>query len=225
MIIQKWKEMGIHAGSNIKFYDKEYNISGELDCVLDLSKYGGPHVICELKTAYGYYAEREIFGNKSLAPQPKMGHLLQLLVYLWKFQEQFPFGYLVYFFRDSMKRKTFKVSLHREGEIFYPVVDGRVWKTFTVNDILARYKELQYHIDNKIVPEMDFELQYSPAKIEDFRPKKLGGKDKISQTKYEAWQKGKLKPWEYVGDWQCALCEWRRVCYENVIDEPDKEHL
>ena len=99
------------------------------------------------------------------------------------------------------------------------------FSAFTVNDILARYKQLQEYINRKETPPKDYELQYSEEKIRDFRPKKLGGKDKISKTKYEAWEKGKLKPWEYVGDWMCKGCKWRKICYEDIVDEPNKTHL
>jgi hypothetical protein len=224
MIIEEAKEAGIWVQNSIKFYDKEFNISGEIDCLFaeppDGIIYPG-----EIKTAYGYYAEKEIIGNWKQPGQPRMGNLLQLLIYLWKFRAQFPYGRLIYFFRDSMKRRTFKVELELEGNLLYPKVEGKTNKLFSVNDILARYKELQHHIDKKIVPSKDYELQYSPEKIEDWKPEKLGGKGKIGKTKYDAWKKGKLKNYEYLGDWNCRLCSYRRECWGDVKDEPNKNSL
>ena len=224
ILVQQAKEAGIWVDNNIKFYDEEYNISGEIDCLI-AEPPDATIVPYEIKSFYGYYAAREIFGNKSISPQPKLNQLVQLLIYLWKFRNQFPYGRMAYFARDDIKRKTFKVSIHQEGELMHPVIDGKIWKSFTVNDILGRYKQLQDYIDNKEVPSKDYELQYPESKIRDFRPKKLGGKDKISKTKYEAWEKGKLKPWEYIGDFQCRMCAYRKICYPDMVDEPNKTHL
>jgi CRISPR/Cas system-associated exonuclease Cas4 (RecB family) len=219
MIVNEAKEAGIWVQNNVKFYNKEYNISGEID-TLFAEPPDGVIYPSEIKTGYGYFAEKEIMGNYKQPGQPKLGHLLQLLVYLWEFKEQFPYGRMIYFLRDSMKRRTFKVELEQQGDIFYPVVEGKVNKLFTVNDILSRYKELQHHIDNKIVPPQEFELQYSDRKIRDFAVK-----GKIGKTKFGKWEKGKLKTWEYMGDWPCRLCAYRNICYENVVDEPDKNSL
>jgi hypothetical protein len=218
IIVAQAKEAGIWVDNNIKFYDKEYNISGEIDCLI-AEPPNGVIVPYEIKSFYGYFAHREIFGNKSRAAQPKFDQLCQLLVYLWKFRDQFPYGRMAYFARDDIKRKTFKVALHQEGEIFYPVIDGKIFKLFTVNDILARYRQLQDYIDRKEVPPADYELQYSDAMIQDFAKK-----GKISKSKFEKWQKGKLNDYEYLGDWRCGgYCPYRLICYPNMIDKPLEE--
>jgi len=218
MIVDRCKEAGIYVDNSIKFYDEEYNVSGEIDVLL--TEPDGLIYPAEIKSAYGYYAEKEIMGNMKQRGQPKMGQLLQLLIYLWKFKDQFPYGRMVYFFRDSTKRRTFKVELEQQGNILYPKVEGQVIKTFSVNDILARYKELQHHIDNEIVPEKDYELQYPEAKIHDFAKK-----GKIGKTKYQNFLKGKLKDYEYLGDWNCrGYCPYSRICYEDAVF-PAKEHL
>jgi len=211
--------IGFKHKSHAELIYEEYNVSGELDVLL-AEPPDGTIYIGEVKSGYGYYAGKEIFGTARQEGSPKMDQLLQLLVYLWKFQAEFPYGRMIYFFRDSTKRRTFKVELQTEGNIQYPVVEGKVIKSFTINDILNRYKELQHYVDNDIIPPKDYELQYPDDKIKDFRKK-----DKIAKTKFEEWQKGKLKPYEYVGDWQCRYCDYRRECYPDIVDEPDKEHL
>lgn len=209
MLIDVWKEMGIWVDNNVKFVDKEHNISGEIDALLveppDGTIYG-----VEVKSFYGYFAEKEIFGNKSTLGKPKISQLLQTLIYLYHFRDRIPYFRMVYFGRDSVKRRTFKIELEQEGETFYPKIDGVVWRSFSVNDIYARYEKLQEHVDNKIIPPNDYELMYSDAKIEDFYKK-----GKIAKTKYEKWKNGKLGPNEVIGDWQCSYCRYKNECWDN----------
>ncbi len=218
MLTNTFKEMGIWVDNSVRFYDEENNISGELDVLL--REPNGVIYPAEIKSAYGYFAEKEIFGNKSQEGKPKLGQLLQLLVYLNYFKDDFSYGRMIYFFRDSTKRKTFKVGLEYEGNIIYPKVDDKVMRSFTINDMLNRYKELGEFVDTKTVPPKDYQLQYPPNQIKDFYAKK-----KISKTKFANWQNGKLKPYEYVGDWQCNFCRYKKSCFPDAIDPPTKTHL
>lgn len=207
MLVALWKEMGVWVDNNVKFVDLENNISGELDAILAEPPSGQLYGV-EVKSFYGYFAERELFGNKRVKGFPKMGQLLQTLIYLNHFEDRLPFFRMVYFGRDSVKRRTFKIELHHEGENKYPKVDGEVVRTFTMKDVLARYKLLQQHVDTKTVPTNDFELQYPDSKIEDYH-----SKGKVAKTKYEAWKKGKLKKHENIGDWQCSYCRYKETCW------------
>lgn len=209
MLIKLWKEMGIWVDNNIKFLDEENGISGELDAILieppDGQLYG-----VEVKSFYGYYAEKELLGTKRQQGFPKMGQLLQTLIYLNHFEDRLPYFRMVYFARDSVKRRTFKVELHHEGGIKYPKVEGEILRQFSVNDILDRYRSLRQHLDNKTIPPCDFELQFPDAKIEDFF-----AKGKVAKTKYDKWKKGKLGIHERIGDWQCSYCRFRDVCWSG----------
>jgi hypothetical protein len=214
VLVKQVIESGIWVDNNVKFYNEEYNISGEIDLLI-AEPPTGVIVPCEIKSAHGYFAKRDIFGNTRVKGHPKFNQLCQLLVYLYEFRDQFPYGRMVYFFRDDMARKSFKISLHQEGEIIYPVIDGEVFKLFTINDILARYKQVQDYINRGVVPPADYELQYPDAKIHDFASKEKG---KISKSKYEKWQKGQIK---YLGNWECSYCKWKGVCYPGVADSSD----
>lgn len=196
MLIDLWKEMGIWHDNNVKFLDSENNISGELDAIL--VEPSGQLYGTEVKSFYGYYAEKEILGNKSQKGFPKMSQLLQTLIYLNHFEDRLPYFRMVYFARDSVKRRTFKIELLHEGDIKYPIVEGEVIRQFSVNDILDRYRQLRQYLDMHQVPPNDYELQYPNAKIEDFYRK-----GKIAKTKYEKWKTGKLKSYEHIGDWMC----------------------
>jgi len=208
-LIKLWKEMGIWVDNSVKFFDAENNISGELDVILAEPPNGQLYGV-EVKSFYGYMAEKEILGNKSQKGFPKMNHLLQTLVYLNHFKDRLPFFRIAYFARDSVKRRTFKIELEQEGETLYPKVEGEVIKSFSLQDILARYKELSHHLETKTVPGNDFELQYDDAKIEDFF--KQG---KVAKTKYQKWKTGKLGIHERIGDWQCSYCRYKDTCWGN----------
>lgn len=208
-LIALWKEMGIWVDNNVKFFDEENNISGELDIILCEPPHGQLYGV-EVKSFYGYMAEKDIMGNKYQKGFPKMNQLLQTLVYLNHFKDRLPYFRMAYFARDSVKRRTFKIELEQEGEILYPKVEGDVIRSFSIQDILARYKELSHYLDTQVVPPNDFELQYNDSKIEDFFKK-----GKIAKTKYQKWQTKKLGPYEQIGDWQCSYCKYKDVCWGN----------
>jgi hypothetical protein len=208
-LVEIWKQMGVWVDNNIKFLDEENGISGELDAIL--VEPSGQLYGVEVKSFYGYNAEKEILGNKYHKGFPKMDHLLQTLVYLNFFQRDLPYFRIVYFDRGGAQRTTFKVELHQEGNIVYPKIDGEIIRTFTIGDILARYRELKQHVDSNTVPPNDFELQYSDESIEDFFQK-----GKVGKTKYEKWKKNKLAPYEYIGDWQCSYCQYKETCWSNI---------
>ena len=208
-LINYWKEMGIWYDNNVKFYDKENNISGELDVIL-VEPGTGQMYIGEVKTFYGYMAEKEIFGSKTDKPFPKMNNLLQTLVYLNHFKDTFPYARIIYFARDSGKRRTFKIELEQEGNILYPKVEGEIIRSFSIQDILARYKELEHYLKTNTIPKNDFELYYDDAKIEDFYQK-----GKVAKTKYQKYKTGKLHSNEKIGDWNCRYCNFSQICWDK----------
>jgi len=208
MLISKWKEMGVWIDNNVKFIDKKHNISGEIDAVLAEPPNGQLYGV-EVKSFYGYYSESELFGNRKKKGFPKINQLLQTLIYTDNFKNLLPYFRMVYFARDSVKRKTFLVEL--EGN--QPKVDGEPVTEFTMDDIYARYSKLQSCLDAGVIPPGDYELQYPREKIIDFY-----SKGKIGKTKYEKWQRGKLKKHENIGDWQCSYCRFSEVCYGSNKD-------
>lgn len=214
-LIEIFKQMGIWVANNVRFKDDEYNISGELDVVLvepDGTIYGG-----EIKTAYGYNAESEIIGNARKPGFPKMSHLLQTLVYCWVFRDQLPYFRLIYIFRDSCARRTFKIELEEHDGLHYPKIDGVVYTKFTLEDVLQRFKELDYYVKNDIEPPRDFQLEYTDERVQELY--QIGA---ISKTKYEK-HFNKKKPVK-IGDWQCRYCDFKNSCWgktdsDNLEDE------
>lgn len=207
MLVEQWKEMGVWVDNSVKFVDTENNISGELDAILAEPPTGQLYGV-EVKSFYGYQAETQLFGNRKIKAFPKWSQLLQTLVYLNHFEDRLPFFRMVYFARDSVKRRTFKIEFEHDGAVKYPKVEGEVVRSFSMDDVLARYRQLRTHVESNTVPPPDYELQYSATKIQDYH-----GKGKISDSKFNKWQSGKLKRHEHVGDWQCSYCRFKEVCW------------
>lgn len=202
-LVDIFKEMGIWIANSVRFKDEEYNISGELDAVLvepDGTLYGA-----EIKTAYGYHAESEIIGNTRKPGFPKMAHLLQTLVYCHVFKGKLNHFRIVYMLRDSCARRTFKIELAEVDGLHYPKIDGVVYTKFSLEDVLERYKDLAYYVENNIEPPRDYQLEYSDERVEELF--KIG---KISKTKYEK-HFHKTRP-EKAGDWMCAYCAYKTTC-------------
>ena len=212
ILIDTWKEMGIWIADHVKFVNTDYNISGELDALL--SEPDGTIFGMEAKSFYGYFGEKEIFGNTKQAGFPKINQLLQTLIYTWHFRDKLPYFRMAYFARDSVKRKTFKISLLEDGDKFWPVIDGHTYTRFSVNDILDRYRELESYIAMGQVPPNDYELKYSPEKVERYKKQGL-----VSKSKYEKYKTGKLKTYEFVGDWQCSYCPYKSHCWPKDIKQ------
>lgn len=204
-LVERWKQMGIWVNNSVKFYWPEYNISGELDTVL-FDPVLKTNFGVEVKTFYGYNAKKQIMGNRSTAGFPKLSQLLQTLVYAYFFKDRLPYFKLVYFARDEVARREFNVEVREIDGKWWPVIDGEVYRKFSVNDVLDRYKDLNYHIENGILPPTDFELYWTAERVE--KENLLGN---VAKTKYANWEKGRVK----IGDWQCSYCPFQNYCWEK----------
>lgn len=208
ILVEQWKQMGIWVANNVKFYDKEKNISGELDVVVRDTE--GKLVCCEIKSFSGYNATKEIMGNKSVAGHPKTSQLLQCLIYVDLCQKLGILDYakLVYYSRDSALRREFDVVLIDEGDTKRPVIDGAIDYRFTMKDIYKRYEELDEYIKNDIMPPRDYEMIYPKEKI-----LKLNSVGEIAKTKFADWQKNPEK--NPIGSWHCSYCGFKSFCSNN----------
>lgn len=211
IVTEQWKQMGIWVDNSIRFYNEEYNISGELDVVIQ-----DPNtkelIIVEVKSFHNYQAQKEICGSYNQAPKPKDGHLLQLLVYLYLFKDKFSYGKLFYKARDSDARQEFDIEFKQIQENRTRVmVNGVIDYRFFVEDIFNRYKLLDDYAKKMEVPPNDFEYVWSNEKIE-----KLYALGEISKSKYTDWQ-NKKKGKERIGDWCCnpTYCPYSKVCWTS----------
>jgi Holliday junction resolvase-like predicted endonuclease len=207
ILVEQWKQMGIWVANNIKFYDPQHHVSGEIDVVLREPDTNTLFFV-EVKSFYGYYATKELIGNRSTKAAPKTAHLLQTLIYLSQHKDTFPYGKIVYYARDSANRTEFDITLASEGGDYLPVVNGKIDSRFTVGDIYDRFDLLMDHIKDSVVPEADFRKEYTPKMVEE--RKALG---EVSKTAYEKWLKDPRK--NPIGDWQCRYCQYCKTCWRK----------
>lgn len=211
-LIETWKQMGLLIDSNVKFNSKEHFVSGEIDAVVtDIYDKDHP-VAVELKTYHGYQAAKDLVGNpkKGIVGKPKDAHLLQILIYLHLHPHIFNYGKLIYIDKEACNNQVeFNISLTKEGDNTYPVINGIVSRRFSIEQVYERYAKLKEAIDTKTLPPRDFELKFSAAKIE--REWEAGN---IAKTRYEAY-KSKGIP---IGDWNCSFCRYKNECY-NLKNE------
>ena len=213
ILVEQWKQMGIWVANNVKFFDQKHNISGEIDCVLQLPE-SKPFLV-EVKSFYGYAATKQLCGNKSTHPSPKTSQLLQTLIYVDQFKEYFDYAKMIYYARDSANRAEFDISLIEDaskpdrGILHRPTIDGVVDSRFYLEDIYDRFDLLNQYIIANEMPPCDFEREYSAETVE-----KLHKQGEIAKTTYEKWQK---KPNQNpIGDWRCrSYCKYRDFCYKK----------
>jgi CRISPR/Cas system-associated exonuclease Cas4 (RecB family) len=204
---EQWKEMGICVASNVEFFDESmgFPIKGELDTIMAEPPDGRLYT-SEIKSFYGYYATKEIMGNRTEPGAPKLSQLLQTLVYTYLFRKKFYCARLVYMARDDPdNHRTFKVEVEPEGDLWYPKIDGVVNHDFAIEDMFNRYKDLAGYLEADQLPPRDYELDYSKDKIEEWF-----AKGKLSKAKHEEYRKGKR-----VGAWQCLYCPHLTTCYKK----------
>lgn len=205
ILIEQCKQAGIWVANNVSFYWPEYNIKGELDCILKDPQ--GNEFILEAKSFYGYNATKELCGNTKIAGKPKTQNLMQAALYLFKFRDRFPYAKLLYYARDSAKRAEFTITLEDEGPNQTRIlVNGIKEPRFYIQNILNRYKQALQYIELQEIPQRDYDIVWTTEQVEDAKTR-----GEISKSAYEDWQKGKEK----IGNWECRYCKYVDICYNN----------
>jgi len=203
-IINYVQKMGIWRGSNIRFFDRMYNVSGEIDLFVEVN---GKLILVELKTIYGMYADKDILGvewrKKTKDGYPKVPHLIQVAPYLEKYRDITDELHLIYFNRGNfLFPAEFIITLDKTGII---CVNGKQ-SIVTLRGIRERILELEDYIEQEKLPPRDYALKYSEEKakalIESGRKKKywLGN-----------WKRNK----GIVGDWNCTYCNFKSKCWSE----------
>ena len=214
--IERWKKMGIYRANNVKFFDRELSVSGELDCVVKNPETKGLIGI-EVKSFYGHFANQELCGAKRppTPGKPKTDNFLQAAIYKVKYLDKFEQYRLYYLERGDGHRVEFEVGAEKDGDdfkLFHRQIDGPYWNTFsaekvykpfTINDIHARYQELKKKLLDREIPEKD----YTAIWDEDYADWAWAN-GKIAKTKYDKFKKGK----EVLGHWQCSYCQFSETC-------------
>lgn len=223
-IVEKVKEMGFWIDNNVKFFQPEYIMSGELDFIIqdpEQRKIG-----IEMKTFYGPYANKEYCGTpprkyktKGFKPgvpgRPKEGHMLQALIYCWeyiyklKLLDEYRIFYLE---RGDGHRVEFELGFDNEKQAWYRQVEGPYWSYFEpgkknlpygIYDINKDSERLIRYVRENKLPPRCYKLEYEPEEVEWRFEKGL-----ISESKYKKWKTKKEK----LGDFMCSYCDWCSKC-------------
>jgi len=206
VLVDVLKEMGLWKQNNLKFWNEEFNVSGEIDILLRDPETNGLFG-AEVKSIYGYYAKKEIFGNKKQAGRPKIEHVLQSAIYLDNFSDIIKYWKLVYMERGDGSRCEFNITLAKDLQGKTRIcVNGEPIKLFTLEDVYARYKLLDNHRKRDTIPPRDYDLVYPPQKVE-----AKNERGELSKSKYDNWKRNPVK--NPIGDWQCSYCPFRLECW------------
>jgi len=196
--IEYCKQLGIWAGNNIKFYNREHNISGEVDLFIfnEDAKIEG----VEIKSAYGYGYQ------KSVTQFPKIENLLQTAIYIDHFDMLW---HLIYKARDTQEDVEYIITKENDENGTYLIVNGIPVYIFYVQDIYMRYKELGEHVIKNEIPPRDYVYGFSPEQT----VHRLDN-GKISRSKYKNIKAGKCVD----ADWECVYCSYLNECWKDKIE-------
>jgi len=213
-VVEIWKQMGIWENNSVRFENREKNLSGEFDVVLREGdrKYG-----VEVKSFYGYYANKQILGHWSgrgankrfVNGRPKDEHLMQAALYADHTRGTLEGFKLFYASRDNNEFKEFNITVNEGGTIF---INGAADNRFTINDVYRSYAELGEHIANDDLPGKDFVFEPS-----DERVKVLFERGDVSKSAFDAHSSGKKR----VSDFHCSYCNFKDHCLGPRSDSWD----
>jgi hypothetical protein len=232
-LIRRWKEMGLWVGNNIKFYRQDLAISGEMDAVLRNPETKGL-VGVEVKTIYGYNADKLVFGTSykrksSIPGVPKDNQYLQAVTYAWEYRDQFEEYRMFYLERGNGHRVEFIVGCEERedgthqcyweqvpGDWWGYFQEGRVYQPYTIEDVYDRYRKLLLAIRSGTKPNAEFPHILPEEVVEE-----QYAKGELGKTKYTNYKKNPtLNP---VTSWQCDYCFHKDKCREDKLAEGIKE--
>jgi hypothetical protein len=225
-MIDRWKHMGLLHSNNIKFYNRDLVLSGELDAIVRNPKTNGLIGI-EAKTYYGPKAERSLIGvnkeqktGRAFVGKPKDYQFLQALLYAWEYREELEDYRLYYFDRGNGNRLEFRVGLDRTDPTkpcWYEQIPGGNWKNFkegkhmwpfSVKEVQDRYKTLLKYVKSQQVPPKDYSDKLDAGTI-----KYMYDDGDIAHGTYEKWLKN---PDKYpISHFWCNYCDYTSQCKKD----------
>ncbi|CAB4160263.1 PD-(D/E)XK nuclease superfamily [uncultured Caudovirales phage] len=233
------KESGVYIATQVSVYVPELNISGKLDLIVvdpETHKY---HIV-EVKSVYGFNSN-SVVGTaadhkKGILGKPRDSHLMQIGIYQWWYGNPNDYGpgLLVYGSRDTGRYGEYLITVEKceDGKdyIFYqgnsPITTEKVNSGISIQSVCAQYKHIIDCANDMVVPERDYELLYSDERLD-----LLYSRGELSKTDTAQYEKrkaqiaeGKEKVVKQVekGDWQCSLCQYKNICYDQNSVPKDK---
>lgn len=229
------KESGIYINDQTQVYIPSHNVSGKIDIVA-LNPATKKYSIVELKSVYGFNAN-SVLGTpgerkKGLLGTPRTAHLMQIGLYQWRYaheNERFEQARLVYGARDTGRYAEYIINIRLydtdagpQNYISYtgscPNATEEVVTEISIENILEQYALVSKCLASGEIPDRDYDLEYSEDKIAKlFERKELPKADMErfeKRSKQLAEGKRPIQPVKR-GDWQCRLCRYRNVCYDQ----------
>jgi CRISPR/Cas system-associated exonuclease Cas4 (RecB family) len=211
-----WKQMGIWENNSVRWEDRDRNLSGEFDIILREGNdrfYG-----VEMKSFYGYHANKQILGHWSgrgankvfINGRPKDEHLMQASIYADQARDRVEGFKLFYASRDNNDLAEFNITVPDAREkIIY--INGIAETRFTLNEVYNRYDLLnELKLSNR-PPERDY--TYEP---DDHTVKKLFERGEVSTSAYKKHTDGSVR----YTDWHCSYCNFKDYCLGALGDSP-----
>ena len=199
MYTENFKQLGIWAGNNVKFFDPIHNVSGEAD--IFVFDEGQKIIGVEIKSAYGYGFQKKV------TQFPKMENLLQVALYM----KHFPYPWkLIYHSRDTMENVEYNITMANEevnGKMMeFLYVNDIPVRVFYIEDIYTRFQQLGEYITKKILPPREYTYGYTLEQSVDRHSQGQISKTKLAQVK------GKKAT---DSDWQCLYCSHLDRCWRD----------
>lgn len=214
-IIELLKNQGLWENNNVKW--QAYGISGEVDILIralntEVTPPQEELYVVECKSCSGYYVNKELFGyyegagsNRTYVKgKPKDKHLLQSVLYAHVAKEKGYKGTIIFYVsRDESKFAEFLIEVDDQHRIY---INGELDNRFTVLDILQRYEVLQEAIDNRELPDRDYQPEYTDAEVE-----RLFASKEISKSARD----NHINRTRLYCDSECNYCEFKLKCLEQ----------
>lgn len=237
-VIQQAKVSGVFIAEQVPLYIAPWNISGKKDVEV-INPETRKLSIVECKSVYGYGANT-VLGtpgarrNGNLGT-PRESNLMQSALYHWwtaSEDDHYEESRLVYGSRDTGRFGEYLVKTEKQDNInkilYKPNVASKSWITspITIEAILKEYANQQFWLDSGIIPDRDYDLEYSEEKLA-----ALYAANELAKTdaeKYEAVMSRREENLQRIsegkkpkkelkqlqkGDWQCSFCNYRNTCY------------
>jgi len=238
MIRKVYDVVTVHRPSEGTF-DVETKDLQQDDVIISPMKRIGKYYGVEVKSKDGYFAEKSyIRANKSGAPtdfRPADEHIIQSLIYLYAFSTipglkkyNIDSWFVFYVLRGDGRYNYFRIEMtdHSSQHGFgYPIIysyakpDGFVYKRFGIQDVIKRWEELNFCINNNVLPDRDYELIYSPSTLQSLLAEKSSmlnkeNKGLVASGQYQSVMTGKGTQNERaLGDFECYACPYKSKCW------------
>ena len=213
------------------FYVPEIGLSGRCD-FLGYDHNTKEYIGIEVKSVGEWKASKCI-------EKPAEEHVMQSLIYLDHYAKQYPHlnikkWYILYISRTE----NYAIKSKKHGSPMAMIWDSYVtiddkdkcavvhykftsekWKDFTIENIYKRYKSLNAHLENKVIPDRDYALQYNETRITGMHAAKQLTR-KVDIEKVDKWLAkgaipGKLKV--EIGDGECGFCAYKATCWPGDV--------